>query len=862
MFSNFVSDKLNMMNCIKHILCLFGVLAATMMQGQPLPSLGKAQEITSGKLPNGMSYFIVTNQAHKGSAEYALVQKGPADTAKSRAMLTSLPHFGKRAPYRFLAENGIGYNSDGFIRYGETATVFGFRDVPTWNASVSDSTLLLMFDIAAQSSVAQAVIVSGDVSVDKFKERMNLFSMMVPPVQEFTPDEYEWISRDNISYKTMLTSSSELAAVTVIFSTQRFPRESLDTVEPVLTRAFGEQLGYIFERRIAKAFAGSGLKLAGSNFRYKDASADMEDERYIFTVYVSDQQLKEAVAAVSAVLSDLDRNGASLSELRLARSHVAAEASSGQDVRSNESYVRQCASSWLFGTTLAPNSTINGFVTARHMDDWQELSLFNGFVKALLSPSENIAIRCDLPRFGVGEERVPEIFAGSWAGGSAVAPFVPSGLADSVQLIKPNLKQKVKFKGEASETITGGAMWTFSNGIRVIYKKTATTPASFNYALLLKGGSTNPYTGDMLGVSRIAGVDSDLFHSYLEENGVSMSEEVSLSDLVISGKAQKDKLSFLMEALLTVAGSREQDPQAYERFRADERLKDELPKLSPIDIKARMDSTLSPDFQYILHRSSQSLTDELPQEAAKYFKSRFEMINDGVLVFIGDLDADVLKKELLRVLGSFTTGSHYSQRSKVSSRLASGTLTHIEESAPGFIGPQDRGVNLALSANVPFNSANHMAFIVACDLVRTQLVNMMADCGATVEVSGRTGMYPSERLTMYISCRPCKTEGLPSEVKSYDRDAVLLRLHAFTAGLDDFRVNQNALKASRNALLSSEQARMGRDEVIMQNVLTRYSEGKDLFTGYQDAVKAVNAEKVKSILSQLKAGAGVEYIIK
>lgn len=851
------------MNCLKHISCLFAVLLTTMMHGQSLPSLGKAQEISSGKLPNGMSYYIVANPAQKGSAEYALVQKGPADPAGTRAALSGLPNFGTRSPYRFLGENGIGYDVDGLVRYDDDATVFNFHDVPAWNASVSDSTLLLMFNIASRSTAPQAVIVSGDVSADKVKERMNLFSMTVPQVQAFTPSEYEWVSREGMAYKTLLAATDELVAVNVIYSSQRFPRASLDTVEPVLTRAFASQLGYIFQQRLEKTFAKGKLKLAGCEFRYKDASMDMEDERYIFTVYISEKQLNPAVSAIAAILSDLDRNGASLGEFRLSRAHLANRVAHTPVVRTNGSYVDQCASAWLYGTTLASDAVINTFMGVRQMDDWQELSLFNGFVKALLSPDQNVAIRCDVPRFGIGEERVPEVFAGAWASGGQVEPFAPSELAESVKMVSPNLKQKVKLKSESKEIISGGSLWTFSNGIKVIYKKTAGAPAgTFSYALLLKGGNANPYMGDMFALSRIGGVEAPLFHSYLEGNGITMQEEVDLSDFVISGKAPKDKVPFLMEALLTVCGTREADQEAFEHFRESERLRDELPKLFPIDVKVRMDSTLSPDSQSILHRSSASLTGDLATEADRYFKSQFEMVNDGVLVFIGDVEAETLKKELTRVLGSFTTGSHYAQRAKVDNRLASGTMSYVEESAPGLIGPQDRSVSIALSANVPFNTSNQMAFTLACELVRRELVRIMAPHGASVEVSGRVSMFPSERLSLYVRCRPCRPEGLPAEVGAYDADEVASEIRSFVSGLADMKIDQEALKAGRNSLLAMEQARMKEDAAVMEKIHARYSEGKDLVTGYQDAIKGINAEKVKSILGQLKAGAGVEYVIR
>ena len=48
---------------------------------------------------------------------------------------------------------------------------------------------------------------------------------------------------------------------------------------------------------------------------------------------------------------------------------------------------------------------------------------------------------------------------------------------------------------------------------------------------------------------------------------------------------------------------------------------------------------------------------------------------------------------------------------------------------------------------------------------------------------------------------------------------------------------------------------------VIDDVLVRYSEGKDLVTDYKAAIQRVSAESVARIIAQLRAGAEVEYII-
>ena len=43
----------------------------SVMQGQELPTLGVAPEIKRGSLPDGIQFYLVTNPAQKGFADFA-----------------------------------------------------------------------------------------------------------------------------------------------------------------------------------------------------------------------------------------------------------------------------------------------------------------------------------------------------------------------------------------------------------------------------------------------------------------------------------------------------------------------------------------------------------------------------------------------------------------------------------------------------------------------------------------------------------------------------------------------------------------------------------------------------------------------
>ena len=82
-----------------------------------------------------------------------------------------------------------------------------------------------------------------------------------------------------------------------------------------------------------------------------------------------------------------------------------------------------------------------------------------------------------------------------------------------------------------------------------------------------------------------------------------------------------------------------------------------------------------------------------------------------------------------------------------------------------------------------------------------------------------------------------------------------------TRQLSGLPLKESDIKAYKDLLLKQMDSQMGDPGTLVQDVLTRYSEGKDLVTGYQAAIQRVTAAGVADILARLRAGAEVEYVI-
>ena len=851
---------------IKHISCLILLFASCMMHGQELPSLGTAPEIKRGSLPDGIQFYLVTNPDKKGYADFALVQRGRRNAAQTRDLLRELPHFGKRAPYRFLAEHGIGYGEQGFISLPADAALFAFHDVPTHDESVADSTLLMLFDMAAAYHKPQAVIVCGDIDAKKIQDRMGLLSMMVPALEyNFRGDGYAWSPQDSLSLLVSQQTGGDLAAINAIYRSERLPRQMMNTPQPLVSQAYAEQFGRIAGRRVEQRFRAAGIPLADFRFRYEDSAQGPGDERYILTAFTSATQLDSALRCFASVLAGLDRDGAAMEEFLEARDHQIADArrDAARHLH-NEEYLERCVASYLYGAHLASGEMLSAFIGTRRLDDERELALFNGFARALLDPDRNLTLRLDLPGRDADRQQLKRAFTEAWAAADGSDAPAVTGLPE---LHFP--AKRIRLGNEAAEPLSGGHLWTFSNGIKVIFKK-MNTPREFHYALLLRGGvadvpglraGESAFVGDMLPLSSVAGMSAAEFRERLDASGITLQAAASLSDLRITGRAPSAEFSRLMQALLALAHTRQPDPDAFAAYKVEESLRLDREASSPRDVNAQMDSLLRPEFYYPERKRMDCLSDDLPARAEQYFASLFGKVGDGILMLAGDLDEETLKKELPRILDAFGTEKRFSTRPRVESRFITGTVSRTEQAAAGVTGGREIGVNVARTVAVPFKLDTYLSFQVACALIRQQLAGALADQGASAELDTRLELFPDERVTVYINCHPCPESGLPAGVSPAGQTALLDAVRSVTRRLDAIPVTENAVRAAKAGLLKELENRYAAPETLIEDVLIRYSEGKDLVSDYKAAVQRVSVAAVREMLGLLSGGGEVEYTI-
>lgn len=846
------------------------MLLPIMMHSQVLSSLGVAKEITKGTLPNGVEYYLVQNTSDKGFADYALVRTASLSIEDERKSLCGLPHFTDRKPWQFFSEHGVGYSSYGYYTEEGPAGVFRFSNVPVYNQSVADSTMLMLVDMTALSRSPQAVVVSGDINPSKLKERLNLLSMTVPQLDcPSGESSYKWVQKDIKRSILINNPSSDVAAISAIISSARTSRELMDSPQPIVTSMYAELVGKVISDRVRRDFRSRGIPLADVEFSYAGSDAGPSDERYGFTLYTSAKCANVATDCFARILSDLDRNGALMDEFVDAKAQLSGDVRSGRlaGKLDNAAYVDKCVSAFLYGSNLASNEVIAGLMTAKNIAPEKELPLFNSFISALLDGEKNLTLRFNVPDCGLDAESLGITFSEAWKEGSDRDYSYKKTFSDTLSLYAP--KSKVKLRSEIKEPISGGSLWTFSNGIRVLYKKTAAR-GEFHYSLMLRGGvasvpdihnGESAFVGDMLSLDSIAGLNPYDFKAMLSSNGITMKGSAGISDMRISGIAPKSKFRLLLRCLLSVSESRVPDRDAFNYYKQCEALRIDMESLSARDVNSLMDSIMRPEYFFTERKYIERLGDDLPERCEQYFDAQFAKVNDGLLVLMGDLDEEHLKKELCRALGSFHVMKKFAQRPAVNSRLASGAVSYTVESGPGLVGGSEIGVNVAMAAPVPYNMENQVAFRIATSCIRKELVKALSDKGAFFELTEKLEVFPDERMSVFVNCHPCIESGLPADVSAATPLDMLDAVRKVMGNIATMPLSKEDFNAFKEELQNDFQESLQDTEHVIDAVLIRYAEGKDFVTGFKEALKSVTPEKVRSLLGTLASGASVEYII-
>ena len=830
----------------KVLLLLALLFYSTIVPAQKLPSLPTDSRIQKGTLACGVRYYMVTNTSAKGYADIAVIQRDTPLSAAVREQLDAA----------FLSRMGVAPGEEGYVSDVDGSTVYHFRDVPFYRAEVLDSMLLYSFARVGQSKAEQAVVVSGDIDPVELKKKMDIFSMLVPKmlVKENHRPDYVW-EPSPAPWVDAYPSTSPVAEVSVTYAGARVPFDYMNTAQAIVSDLFGDEFQAILRHRLSRNLRDAGIPYGHIGLESLRSMDYGGDERYTVKVSVAREQADEAMRIVSGTLAEIDARGVSTREFTDAKKVLTASLRSrAATTPAASDDIRRCVAHFLYGAHLAPYSESMRLFARKSLADTTETRFFNQFADALLGQLENLTLEFTGAADSLDKDQ--ELFNYNLA--YLYGSVIPSEKtydwhsADSSRLAVT--APKVKIKAEKTEPVTGGTLWTFSNGMRVVFKQVAGSGV-FHYALQLNGGlnqvvglkeGEGGYIGDMLLLNDVAGIPAPAFRDLLSAGGVRMETELSVHSLALKGEAPSGQLEFLLKALLGLANSRRINVNEFNHYSQNQAL------VQP-SVTDLLYQRLVPGFVYTSNKLPGRLTPDTPSKAHKYYNERFAHMQDGVLILSGDLKEEEVKRLLQHYLGGFHTDKENVSRKPVTMKPLTGTVTTTVQGQP-------RGIYVLLDAEYALTSDHYYTSQVAARALQQTLVKYLAPYGYTVKIATNFFAQPQERFQIELSCLPAASAGLPSDIQAQDVETVLPVVREALQASVSAKLDPVDLKAWKDRLQADVKLELSSPSGFVATLLDRYANNKDIASRYAESIGAINAVKVQEYLRTLVAGGRIEFV--
>jgi hypothetical protein len=336
---------------------------------------------------------------------------------------------------------------------------------------------------------------------------------------------------------------------------------------------------------------------------------------------------------------------------------------------------------------------------------------------------------------------------------------------------------------------------------------------------------------------------------------MTMDFNVSMSNTVISGCLQDDDMHLLMESLLAFLTKREADPEKLEYYRSCEELALKTPDGLRSSKMAVIDNIMCPNYVYSSHKMSGRISDEFITKADALFSNISGKLNDGVLVIVGDLDIEELKKVLLPYVACMGTKSVVNKRTDVRYQPISSLATHT-------VTGTSNSIEVAMSTRMPVTVENYMASSIAAKVLSYNVVKAFREMGVHTSVTHSCSIYPEERFHVLVSVAEASGDGFAYGMKQESYLKLLFDVREAVSDLKNLEVTDDLLKIYKASLKNEIATRMNDPLYWTNAIAVRYLDGKDWTTNYQSKIDAVTVSQVKAILASLDEGCKVEYITR
>ncbi len=859
------SDMMKKGQFLVVILSLLTLLSVSMYSQAPL-TLPVDPAIVKGQLPNGLTYYLATNKCKTGRADIAIVQKvSTSDSARVQASIDSAfmksQIFNARTPKEFFANNGIRNNESGWVRIQGDAIIYELNDLEiNRGESIIDSTMLFIMSVVESTGYSpenQAIVVAGDINSGSLKSKLHMLSLVVAKKEkDYEGEPYVWEPSNGPKAKIIKTNA--IPSIKAKLRTQRTPKEYMTTVLPKMSDQMKEILALALNSKLNAEFKARNIPVANIEIIKEGSDVTHDDECFSVEIKTDENHLPEVVSVFARITEEISNKGISRDEFILASRTLNLIQSDrvSSSIRSNGEYLNKCISSFLYNSSLCSIEERAKLYEKSNPFDHNQLYIFNNFASQLLGNKESIFLELRTKSDSYTEEGLLMAF---FENSQPLKHEIVIDNSDTLNFYPST--SKTKLRRTRKEAMSSGVEWTFANGVKVVYKKLPTQGRLY-YNLLLRGGYSQmkdlesgegAYFSDVLKTYDVAGMTSESFKRLLLSNEIFMDVEVTDSDISVYGSTKSKKTGLLLKSLVAFANDRTLNKPAYEYYLSSEDLDLRSQEGTYIDRLSEIDSIMVPQNRYSSYKREHALRTDTQERAFEFFNRKFSRINDGVIIIIGDMYEDDLKKMLSKYLGAFKSGNAFMPMGEVINfQPTSGWLTYNLEG-------EKQSADVAMSTALSLTSENYFAANLASQVIISAVSSVLAKKGMYATCHKSYQIFPHDRFSILLSaCNVGGYVGVENRRNSIDAG---MQIRQTLEYLSQNPISDNILGVYKKQLISEINSKQQDPFYWLDMITIRYSQSKDLHTDYTQKINAVTPDKVKTIISELNNGSKLEYII-
>ena len=772
---------------ILHWMCLgLTGLSSLYLGAQPpsIPDLRADKAIVKGKLDNGVNYALWPDASFKDCFTISLVQKD--------------------------------------------SICFQEKFNATRKGSAVDSVLYRAFATTRDAVVAQPelfgcdntmIFVTGDFKKEDVLARMQHLSVVLPRHQS------QWKRKERPAWEDIpptlqVQETGDGHAILTYKLYSPATDENLNaTIIPTIVERSWTMFSRILERRVECALEAGGIPYGGVSARFKMAKG--LENHHLFSLQTVVAQADEAQTAerICRVLEDLRTGQVSESEVEAASNSYLFDRFNRQlrPVTPSAQTFRLFRS-YLYNNDLASDQEKTEFFTSKKYFPDEDKKRFD--------------------RFTARNVRVPAL--------SSIPPLSGPVLHFADTMSFPGKTKACKVARTITEGTTGGSMFFFENGTRVVYKQKPCGKRVY-YTFVFEGGMaqlTNTdgtaWMEDIFYSGRVNGYRMKDFMSLLAAGGIDLHFTASHSALTLEGSCEENKVSSLLKALIVLAGHwrvEEKDWEYITRCAQIPSYKDPVQQA-----RLQISRQLHPGYAWDLDKNNVTPSMEALREVAGLIRGCFRSTRNATLFMQGNIPERRIVSKLRLFMDQFPVDSRHDTRNQATMLTVSGT-TRMGDISP------EKPVLIVSSFNYPTGLDQQLVKEIAIALAQDQLKMNLASVGVRCHIRENIIYQPVENVELFI-----RLSGSGMEAMHIVNETL--------REMGNGKISKASFEGAIAELLSRTRAQENSPFYWRDIIFNRLVYGKDYHNRVKYRLESLTLEEVRRFCAQWAEAGRVEYVLE